>query len=85
MKEQIEAVQRMQDYIAAHLEERITLAALAGASLFSPWYCYRLFRQYTGLSPADYVRRLRLSHPPYACAMGRTQSRTWRSAWVLEA
>ncbi len=61
MKEQIEAVQRMQDYIAAHLEERITLAALAGASLFSPWYCYRLFRQYTGLSPANYVRRLRLS------------------------
>lgn len=61
MKEQIEAVQRMQDYIAAHLEERITLAALAGASLFSPWYSYRLFRQYTGLSPADYVRRLRLS------------------------
>ena len=32
MEEQLEAVQRMQDYIAAHLEETITLADLASAS-----------------------------------------------------
>ena len=61
MKEQILAVQRMQDYIEGHLEEDITLADLARASLFSPWYAHRLFRQYTGLTPADYIRRLRLS------------------------
>ena len=61
MKEQILAVQRMQDYIEVHLEEDITLANLARVSLFSPWYSYRLFRDYTGLTPADYIRRLRLS------------------------
>ena len=61
MKEQILAVQRMQDYIEAHLEEEITLADLARASLFSLWHAPRLFRQYTGLTPADYIRRLRLS------------------------
>ena len=61
MKEQILAVQRMQDYIESHLEEEITLADLARASLFSPWHAHRLFRQYTGLTPADYIRRLRLS------------------------
>lgn len=61
MNEQILAVQRMQDYIAAHIDEEITLADLARAALFSPWYSYRLFKQYTGLSPADYLRRLRLS------------------------
>ena len=61
MKEQILAVQRMQDHIEAHLEEDITLADLARVSLFSPWYSYRLFRDYTGLTPADYIRRLRLS------------------------
>lgn len=44
MNEQILAVQRMQDYIDAHLEETITLAALSQVSLFSPWYSYRLFR-----------------------------------------
>lgn len=61
MKEQAAAVQRMQDYIAAHFNEPITLADLARASLFSPWHAYRLFRQWTGLTPADYIRRLRLS------------------------
>ena len=61
MKEQILAVQRMQDYIDAHLEESISLAELSRQSLFSPWYSYRLFREYTGLTVAEYVRRLRLS------------------------
>lgn len=61
MREQIEAVQRMQDYIEAHWNEEITLADLAGASLFSPWYSCRLFKELTGLPPADYIRRLRLS------------------------
>lgn len=61
MKEQIEAVQRMQDYIENHLDENITLADLAKVSLFSPWYSYRLFLKWTKLSPADYIRRFRLS------------------------
>lgn len=59
MKEQILAVQRMQDYIEAHLEEKIGLAELSGVSLLSPWYSYRLFQEYTGLTPAGYIRRLR--------------------------
>ena len=61
MKEQILAVQRMQEYIDAHLEEPVSLADLARVSLFSPWHSYRLFRQYIGMTPADYIRRLRLS------------------------
>lgn len=61
MKEQILAVQRMQDYIEENLEKEITLSDLAKVSLFSPWYSYRLFRQYVELSPAEYIRRLRLS------------------------
>ncbi|MDD2955967.1 MAG: helix-turn-helix domain-containing protein [Oscillospiraceae bacterium] len=61
MKEQTLAVQRMQDYVEEHLEDPLTLAELAGVSLFSPWHAYRLFRQYTGLTPAEYIRRFRLS------------------------
>lgn len=61
MDEQILAVQRMQDYIEAHLGEEITMADLSRAALFSPWYAYRLFRAIVGLSPADYIRKLRLS------------------------
>ena len=61
MKEQMDAVQRMQDYIALHLMEDITLADLAKESLFSPWYSFRLFKEYTNFSPASYIRRIRLS------------------------
>lgn len=61
MDEKTLAVQRMQDYIAAHLAEPITPAQLAEAAHFSPWYAARIFRELTGLAPADYIRRLRLS------------------------
>lgn len=61
MQEHIEAVQRMQDYIDAHLNQSITLAELSKASRYSPWYSYRLFIRCLNTSPADYIRRLRLS------------------------
>lgn len=61
MREQILAVQRMQDYIESHLGEEITIADLARVSNFSPWYARKLFIQWTNLTPAEYIRRLRLS------------------------
>lgn len=61
MEEHIEAVQRMQDYIEDHLEDDITLTGLASVSHFSPWYSHRLFTAAVGISPGDYIRRLRLS------------------------
>ena len=61
MKEQVLAVQRMQDYIEAHLDEKIGLSELSSVSLFSPVYSYRLFQEYTGLTPSGYIRRLRLA------------------------
>lgn len=61
MKEQTMAVQRMQEYIEARLEKEITLSDIAKQSLFSPWHSYRLFREYTGCTPTEYIRRLRLS------------------------
>ena len=61
MKEQILAVQRMQDYIEKNKTEEITLSDLARESLFSPWYSYRLFRKSLGLTPAEYIRKYRLT------------------------
>ena len=61
MTEQVLAVQRMQDYIESHMDGEITPSDLARASLYSPWYSYRLFRASLGLTPAEYIRRLRLS------------------------
>ena len=61
MQEQIEAVQRMQDFIDAHLYEDIKMADLAKAACYSPWHSYRLFIRWTNLTPSDYIRRHRLS------------------------
>ena len=61
MNEHVEAVQKMQDYIAAHLDETITMADLARVSLYSPWYSYRLFVILLHMTPSVYIRRLRLS------------------------
>ncbi|MGN1234617.1 MAG: helix-turn-helix domain-containing protein [Christensenellaceae bacterium] len=61
MNEKTLAVQRMQDYILAHVAEPMTLADLSKAANFSPWYAHRLFKELTGVSVAEYVRKLRLS------------------------
>ena len=60
MQEQIEAVQRMQEYIEKHLRENISFADIARVSFFSPWYARRLFLEYTGVTPSEYIRKLRL-------------------------
>ncbi len=59
--ENINAVERMQTYIEAHLNEPITLHKLADAAGYSPWHAARLFKALTGKSPFEYIRALRLS------------------------
>lgn len=61
MQDQIDAVRRMQKYIEQHIDKVITLAQLSEVASFSLWHARRLFEQYTGLSPARYIRRLKLS------------------------
>jgi AraC-like DNA-binding protein len=51
----------MQDYIAAHLDNNITMTELAKESQYSPWYSYRLFVDLLHMTPSVYIRRLRLS------------------------
>ena len=61
MEEQRIAVRKMQDYISDHITEDIDIGDLAQASSFSPWYARRLFIKYLGMTPAVYIRRLKLS------------------------
>ncbi len=58
---QQKAVQCMQDFIEANLYDEITLRDLSTVSKFSPWYSYRLLKEWTGLTPSNYIRKLRLS------------------------
>ena len=61
MDEQREAVRKMQDYIREHIQEDITIENLAEVSAFSTWHARRLFQKYLNMSPAVYIRRLKLS------------------------
>ena len=59
--ETAQAVQRMQEYIDAHMHEKITLKQIADASGYSPWHAARMFKEITGRTPFEYIRALRLS------------------------
>ncbi len=61
MDEQRKAVRKMQDYINDHINEDITIDDLAAVSAFSPWYARKLFIKYLEMTPAVYIRRLKLS------------------------
>ena len=61
MDERIDAVQRMKDYIENNLDKDISMADLSKAAGYSPWYSYRLFHSLLHMTPAVYIRRLRLS------------------------
>ena len=43
------------------MDEEISSAELAKVAMYSPWYAYRLFTQWLKITPADYIRRMRLS------------------------
>ena len=60
-REQINAVWQMQNYIEGHLDEPITLHALAKSAGYSPWHCARIFKELTGKTPFEYIRMYRLS------------------------
>lgn len=61
MDERIIAVQRMQNYIEEHILEEIKIDDLAKLTMYSQVHVRRLFLEWTKLSPADYIRRLKLS------------------------
>ncbi len=61
MDETRTAVRVMQDYITEHISEEITIDDLARCSSFSPGYARKLFLKHLGMTPAVYIRRLKLS------------------------
>lgn len=56
----LQAVRQMLDYIRTHYPERITLEQIAAAGGVCRTQCCRLFRQYLGLTPNDYLNSFRL-------------------------
>jgi AraC family transcriptional regulator len=70
-----ERLQRVRDYVEAHLDEDLSLTILADIACLSPYHFSRSFKQTTGVGPQRYViqrrlerakRLLRQTHQPLA-------------------
>jgi AraC family transcriptional regulator len=55
-----ERIQRVVDFLAAHLDEPLDLETLARVAFFSPYHFHRIYRALLGETVNDTVRRLRL-------------------------
>jgi len=55
-----ERLKRVYDYIEAHLDDRLTLADLAGVACLSPYHFSRSFKQAVGVGPQRYVMHRRV-------------------------
>lgn len=60
-QEQVEAVARMQKFMEDNIKNTITLYDISQVAGYSPWHSARIFKKYTGKTPFDYIRTLRLS------------------------
>src|SRR6516165_7954355 len=54
------ALRRVREYIEAHLEETISIEALAGIGRLSKYHFARAFKQSEGLTPHDYLLQCRV-------------------------
>ncbi|MDY5219143.1 MAG: AraC family transcriptional regulator [Eubacteriales bacterium] len=57
----IEGIRRAIDYIEAHLEEEIDLAAVARCAACSSFYFQRIFTALCGMTMGEYIRARRLT------------------------
>ena len=61
MDDQIKAVRLMQEYIKDHIHEDLSFEAVAAEVSYSAPYARKLFIKHLGMTPAVYIRRLKLS------------------------
>jgi AraC family transcriptional regulator len=54
-------LRRVLEYMQAHLDQELSLTALAAVAQMSPYYFSRLFKQSTGLSPHQYILQQRIT------------------------
>jgi AraC family transcriptional regulator len=66
-----DVLNRLKDYVVAHLDEPIEVAALAKIAACSPFHFSRVFTRSVGMTPYRYVVRLRLQRATELIRGGR--------------
>ena len=67
------AAERMRAYIDTHIHEPITAKTLAQAAGYSQYHAARIFKQYTGRMPFEYIRERRLVYAALALRGGEAR------------
>ena len=62
-------VNRVVDYVQAHLADELTLERLAAVAAFSPFHFHRVFLGITGETLSDFIRRIRIERAASALAL----------------
>lgn len=55
-----EMIRRAQQYVSGHIREKLTVPVLAQKTKISPSYLTALFQKHLQISPAEYIRRVKL-------------------------
>lgn len=63
-------IRRVATYIDEHIDDRLNLQTLAAVACLSPFHFQRVYQQLVGETPADTVRRLRLTRAATQIARG---------------
>lgn len=56
----VDRIGRVYDFIHDHLSEDLSVSRLAAVAILSPWHFQRIFRAFSGESPAAFIRRIRI-------------------------
>jgi AraC family transcriptional regulator len=67
----VEGVNRAIDHIMSRLQEPLRLSEIARAAKLSPFHFHRVFQALVGVTPADFMKRLRLEKALGMMARGR--------------
>jgi AraC family transcriptional regulator len=67
-------VNRVIDYVEAHIGDELTLEKLAAVAAFSPFHFHRVFLGITGETLSDFIRRIRLERAASSLGMLRETS-----------
>jgi len=59
-REYVARINRVMDYVSAHLDGDLSLERLAREACFSPFHFHRLFHAMVGETLSDFIRRVRL-------------------------
>lgn len=59
-KEYERRIYKVQNYIAAHMDQDLSLEVLAGVAAFSPYHFHRIFKSIAGETLYDFIQRTRL-------------------------